>query len=94
MPEEVDSVYLAGRIKDRPIPFVDCERKTCSQCGEDVWVSKNMEAYWTKYPIICYPICLNALLKEDRGPHTIKVPREVLEGLKKFADSQRSMMER
>ena len=77
-----------------PIPFIDCEKKACSRCGEEVWVDKNTRAHWTKAPIICYPVCLDALLKEDPGPQTIKVPREALEALKKFADSQRSMRER
>ncbi len=93
MTEEA-SAYIARRVKDMPIPFIDCEKKPCSQCGEEVWVDKNMQAYWTKDPIICYPVCLDELLLEDPGPHTIKVPREVLESLKEFADSQRSMRER
>jgi len=94
MSEEVESVYIARRVEDMPIPFVDCEKKTCARCGEEVWVDKNTRAYWTKYPIICMPNCLDELLEEDPGPHTIKVPREVLESLKKFADSQSSMRER
>lgn len=94
MTEEVESIYVARRIEDMPIPFVDCEKKTCARCGEEVWVDKNTRPHWTKYPIICYPVCLGALLEEDPGPHTIKVPREVLESLKKFVDAQRSRMRR
>lgn len=94
MSEEEETIFVAQRVKDMPVPFIDCEKNTCSRCGEEVWVSTNMRAYWTKAPIICYPVCLNELLKDDPGPHTIKVPRETLEALKEFADSQRSMRER
>ena len=91
---EVSSVYIARRVKDMPVPFIDCEKKICARCGEEVWVDKNTRDHWTKYPIICIPNCLDELLKEDPGPHTIKVPREVLESLKKFADAQRNRMKR
>lgn len=93
MTEEVDSIYIARRIKDMPIPFVDCERKRCARCGEEVWVDKNTRVHWTKYPIICM-VCIPEILEEEPGPHTIKVPREVIESLKKFVDVQRSRMRR
>ena len=44
MTEEA-SAYIARRVKDMPIPFIDCEKKPCSQCGEEVWVDKNKEHY-------------------------------------------------
>ena len=86
----MDSIYVANRVKDMPVPFIDCEKKSCARCGEEVWVDKNTRVHWTKYPIIC-TVCLDALLEEYPGPHTFDVPREVLESLKKFRDIQRSM---
>ncbi len=89
MTEEEESIIVAQRVKDMPVPFIDCEKNTCSRCGEEVWVSKNLRAYWTRDPIICYPVCLNELLKDDPGPHTIKVPRETLEALERVRGCSR-----
>lgn len=88
MTEEVESIYVARRVTDMPIPFVDCEKKKCSRCGEEVWVDKKTRVHWTKYPIIC-TVCIPEILEEKPGPHTIKVPREVRESLKAFLDAQR-----
>ncbi len=94
MTEEVESVYVARRVEGMPVPFLDSERRPCARCGAEVWVDPKTRAYWTKYPIICAPNCLNELLEENPGPHTIKIPRAVLESLKEIRDAQRSMRER
>lgn len=94
MDEQVDTVYVANRVKDVSVPFVDSEKRPCALCGEEVWVDKNTRVHWMKCPIICIS-CLNELLEEDPGrPHTFNVPREVLESLKKFVDAQRNMMKK
>lgn len=93
MADEVESVYITKRVKDIPIPFLNSEKGTCSRCGEEVWMDPKARAYWMKYPIICAPNCLNELLKEKPGPHTIKIPDAVLESLREIMESQKNLRE-
>jgi len=79
MAEKVD-VYVAARVSDLPSSYVAAFKVPCSICGEDVWIDQNMEKYWSTMKIVC-TACGLKLVSESKGPHTVEIVPENIEGI-------------
>lgn len=79
MAEKVD-VYVAARVSDLPSSYVAAFKAPCSICGEDVWIDQNMEKYWSTMKIVC-AACGLKLVSESKGPHTVEIVPENIEGI-------------
>lgn len=78
-----DAVYVASRVADLPSSYMPSFKVPCSVCGEDVWISENMEKYWSTMKIVCTDCALKIVL-ESEEPHTVKIVPENIKGIIKY----------
>lgn len=50
-------LYAVERVKDVPQPWVSSSKRSCSTCGEDVWVDLRSTELADRLRIVCRP-CL------------------------------------
>lgn len=84
---EEETVYVASRVSDLPSSYVPAFKVPCSICSEDVWISENMEKYWSTMKIVC-TVCALKIASESEGPHTIAIVPEAIRGLIKYIFSR------
>jgi len=54
MSEEEKTFVVAMKVKEMPITPIPSLKMMCSGgCGEYVWVDKNLERLWSKFPVLC-----------------------------------------
>ncbi len=82
---EEGTLYVAARVSDMPTAHVPSFEVPCSDCGENVWLTEDMEKYWSKYKIIC-TIC--ALEITSEGQHQIEIVPENITGIIKYLISR------
>uniref|UniRef100_A0A6M3MG64 Uncharacterized protein n=1 Tax=viral metagenome TaxID=1070528 RepID=A0A6M3MG64_9ZZZZ len=80
---EEDAIFVASRVSDLPTPYVPAFKVPCSVCGEDVWISEDMEKYWSQMKIFC-TVCALKLTSESEGPHKIEIVPENIRGIIKY----------
>jgi len=84
MSEEEETLIVSMKIKympNNPIPSV---KMTCSGgCGDEVWVDKNLEKLWSKFPVLCMECALEKMGSSREGVSFAVAP-ESIESLMKF----------
>ncbi len=80
---EEETLYVAARVSNMPSTHVPSFKVPCSDCSEDVWISEDMEKYWSKYKIVC-PVCALKLTSESKGPYKIEIVPENIKGIIKY----------
>lgn len=80
---EEEELFVAFRVSYLPTPYIPAFKVPCSECGEDVWISEDMEKYWSQMRIVC-TVCALKSASERRGPHTIKIVPENITGIIKY----------
>jgi len=78
--DEEETVYVAHLVSDLPSSYVPSFKVPCSECGEDVWISEDMEKYWSTMKIVCM-VCALKIASESEGPHTVEIVPENIEGI-------------
>ena len=84
---EEETLYVAGRVSDLPFSYVPSFKVPCSDCDEDVWISEDMEKYWSKYKIVC-TVCALKLTSESKDPHKIEIVPENITGIIEYLRSR------
>ena len=85
--DEEEKTYVTSRVSDLPSSFVPSFKVPCSLCGEDVWISEDMEKYWSTVKIVCI-VCAFKIASESEGPHTIEIVPEAITGIIKYMISR------
>lgn len=80
---EEETLYIASRVSVLPSSHVPAFKVPCSDCGEEVWISEDMEKYWSKTKIVC-TVCALKITSESEGPHKIEIVPENIRGIIKY----------
>jgi len=81
------SFYVAFKVKDMPVPLIDCVKRMCSgECGDEVWVDKKAENVWSRMPVLCNK-CALALMDSGDGFEVIVAP-ETIESVRSYLRDQ------
>jgi len=84
---EDETLYVAARVSDMPTAHVPSFKVPCSECGEDVWISEDMEKHWSTMKIVC-TVCALKITSESEGPHKIEIVPENITGIIKYLRSR------
>jgi len=80
---EDGSFYVAFKVKDMPVPLIDCVKRMCSGgCGDEVWVDKKAESVWSRMSVLCNKCALD-LMDSGDGFEVIVAP-ETIESVRSF----------
>jgi len=62
MSEEEETFVVSMKVKDMPINPIPSVKLICSgECGDEVWVDKNLERLWSKMPVLCMECALEKM---------------------------------
>jgi len=81
--DEEETIYVASLVSDLHSSFVPAFKIPCSVCGEDVWISEDMEKYWSTMKVVC-TVCALEIMAESEGPHTLEIVPENITGIIKY----------
>ena len=83
MSDKDGSFYVAFKVKDMPVPLVDCVKRMCSGgCGDEVWVDKKAESVWSRMSVLCKE-CALELIGSGDGFEVIVAP-ETIDSVRSF----------
>jgi len=81
--DEEDKIYVASLVSELPSSYVPAFKIPCSVCGEEVWISEDMEKYWSTMKVVC-TVCALEIMEESEGPHTLEIVPENITGIIKY----------
>ena len=83
MPEE-ETFVVSMKVKDMPNNPIPSAKLMCSgECGDEVWVDKNLERLWSKVPVLCMNCALEKMASSMEDISFAVAP-ESIESLMKF----------
>ena len=79
---EEQSFYVAMKVSEIGIPSIPSVKLVCSGgCGEEVWVDKRLERFWSTVPVLCLECALGIM---DVYRDTFSVAPETIDSLMEF----------
>ncbi len=62
MSEEEKTFIVSMKVRYMPNNPIPSLKKMCSGgCGDEVWLDKNLEKLWSKFPILCMECALEKM---------------------------------
>jgi len=84
MSEEEETFVVSMKVKDMPINPIPSVKMMCSGgCGDEVWVDKNLERLWSKFPVLCMECALEKMASSSEDV-SFSIAPESIESLMKF----------
>lgn len=87
MSKEEKTWLVAMKVKEMPTTPIPSVKLTCSgECGDEVWVDKNLERLWSQMPVLCMECALKTMESARASKEDISfgIAPESIESLMKF----------